>query len=106
MGDQSRLSINIYINQILSVMVSYKLDHQLTLATYLRVDNLVLLDPRLNDSYMTFIHHYKVLTPGHFTFQCRDNNDHAEICKCESIFLIFQNSIGTTHPISTMKNIL
>lgn len=65
MGDQSRLSINIYINQILSVMVSYKFDHQLTLATYLRVDNLVLLDPRLNDSYMTFIHHYKVLTPGH-----------------------------------------
>ena len=61
MGDQSRLSINIYINQILSVMVSYKLDHQLTLATYLRVDNLVLLDPRLNNSHTINSLHQDIL---------------------------------------------
>ena len=71
-----------------------------------KVDNLVLLDPRLDSSHAIFIQHYEVLTPGHFTFQCGDNDGHAEICKCGSIFLILQNSIGRTHfPISTIKNI-
>ena len=66
----------------------------------------MLLDPRLNDSHKIFIHNYKDLTQGHFNFQCRDNNGHVEICECEIIFLILQNAIGKTHPISTMKNII